>query len=94
MMAAFDCFVGIDWSGDNKPWQKGLKVAIAYPGRAAPRLEYQSHKGRWSRSEVMRWIENQFQDKRALIGLDFAFGFPPLVLPGNVVLDWEYAERV
>lgn len=94
MMAAFDCFVGIDWSGDNKPWQKGLKVAIAYPGRAAPRLEYQSHKGRWSRSEVMRWIENQFQDRRALIGLDFAFGFPPLVLPGNVVLDWEYAERV
>jgi hypothetical protein len=94
MMPAFDCFVGIDWSGDKKPWQKGLKVAIADPGRAAPRLEYQSHKGRWSRTEVMTWIENQFQDKRALIGLDFAFGFPPLTLPGNVILDWEYAERV
>ena len=53
----------------SSTWQKGLKVAIAYPGRAAPRLEYQSHKGRWSRSEVMRWIENQFQDRRALIGL-------------------------
>jgi hypothetical protein len=95
MMPAFDCFVGIDWSGDKKPWQKGLKVAIAYPGRAAPRLEeYSGHKGRWSRTEVMRWIENQFQNKRALIGLDFAFGFPPLTLPGRAVLDWEYAERV
>jgi hypothetical protein len=95
MMPAFDCFVGIDWSGDKKPRQKGLKVAIAYRGRAAPRLEeYPGHRGRWSRTEVMRWIEDQFQEKRALIGLDFAFGFPAVTLPGNVVLDWDYAERV
>jgi hypothetical protein len=95
MMPAFDCFVGIDWSGDKKPRQKGLKVAIASPGRAAPRLEeYPGHRGRWSRTEVMRWIEDQFQEKRALIGLDFAFGFPAVTLSGNVVLDWDYAERV
>ena len=95
MIPGFDCFVGIDWSGDNKPWQKGLKVAIAYPGRAAPRLEQSpTHRGRWSRTEVVKWIVDRFQDQRALIGLDFAFGFPPVALAGDVLLDWEYVERI
>ncbi len=95
MTLGFDCFVGIDWSGDKKPWQKGLKVAIAYPGRAAPRLEQcPSHKSGWSRTEAVRWIEDRFQDKRALIGIDFAFGFPPIALPGNVALDWDYVEEI
>ena len=95
MMLGFDCFIGIDWSGDMQPRQKGLKVAVAYPGRAAPQLEQgPTHNGRWSRTEVMTWIEKQFQDKRALIGLDFAFGFPPTSLPGNVILDWDYVERI
>jgi hypothetical protein len=95
MMPEFDCFVGIDWSGDKKPWQKGLKVAIACPGRSAPRLEQcPTHKSGWSRAEVMKWIEDRFQDRRALIGLDFAFGFPPAALAGDVVLDWEYVERM
>jgi hypothetical protein len=47
-----------------------------------------------SRTQAIRWIEDQFQDKRALIGLDFAFGFPPVKLSGNVVLDWDYVERL
>jgi hypothetical protein len=93
MMQAFDCFIGIDWSGDKKPRQKGLQVAIAYPGRVAPRLEQCSnHKGRWSRTEAVGWIESQFRDKRALIGLDFAFGFPPTALSENISLDWNYVE--
>jgi hypothetical protein len=95
MMRGFDCFVGIDWSGDKKPRQKGLKIAIAYPGRSAPRLEEcPTHKSGWSRTDAIRWIENRFQDKRALIGLDFAFGFPPIALPGNVALDWDYVEGI
>jgi len=94
-MMPFDSFVGIDWSGDKKPWQKGLKVGVAYPGRAAPQLvECPSSKRGWSRTEVMRWIEDEFQDKRALIGIDFAFGFPPVTLPGNIVLDWDYVEEI
>ena len=94
-MPAFDCFVGIDWSGDKHPWQKGLKVAIAYPGHAAPVLkECPGRKGGWSRTDVVEWIADQFQDQRALIGIDFAFGFPEVTLPGNIVLDWEYAEEV
>jgi hypothetical protein len=94
-MPAFDCFVGIDWSGDKNPWQKGLKVAIAYPGQAVPVLkECPGGKSGWSRADVVKWIADEFQDKRALIGIDFAFGFPEVSLAGNVVLDWEYAEKV
>jgi hypothetical protein len=94
-MPSFDCFVGIDWSGDKNAWQKGLKVAIARPGRAAPALkECPARKSGWSRIDVIRWIEDEFQDERALIGIDFAFGFPEVTLPGNIVLDWDYAERV
>jgi hypothetical protein len=94
-MTRFDCFVGIDWSGDKRAWQKGLKVAIAYPGRAAPQLvPCPTQGGRWSRALVMKWIEDRFQDRRALIGLDFAFGFPPTALAGDVKLDWEYVERL
>jgi hypothetical protein len=94
-MPAFDCFVGIDWSGDGQPRQKGLKVAIAYPGHAAPSLKQCPGDGsRWSRADVVNWIEAELVNKRALIGIDFAFGFPQVRLPGNVVLDWDYAERV
>jgi hypothetical protein len=94
-MPGFDCFVGIDWSGDKQVRQKGLKIAIAYPGRAAPRLEEcATHRGRWSRTEAIRWIEHEFRDKRALIGLDFAFGFPAVAISKNVVLDWEYVESI
>ena len=95
MTFEFDFFVGIDWSGDKKLWQKGLKIAIAYPGRDAPRLaEYPTKKNGWSRTEAITWIENQFNGRRALIGLDFAFGFPPVTLSENTTLDWDYVERV
>jgi hypothetical protein len=94
-MPAFDCFVGIDWSGDKNPWQKRLKVAIAYPGHAVPVLkECPGGKSGWSRTDVIEWIADEFLDKRALIGIDFAFGFPQVTLPGNIILDWEYAEKV
>jgi hypothetical protein len=93
MSGRFDCFVGIDWSGDKRNWQKGLKVAIAYPGRGAPQLvSGPSHNGGWSRTEVVRWIIGRVQNQRVLIGFDFAFGFPPV--DNDVVLDWDYVERV
>ena len=94
-MPAFDCFVGIDWSGDRNSRQKGLKVAIARPGDGAPVLkECPGRRNGWSRTDVVNWIGDEFADKRALIGIDFAFGFPKVALAGNVVLDWDYAEKV
>jgi hypothetical protein len=95
MTSRFECFVGIDWSGDKRSRQKGLKVAIAYPGHAPPQLEVcPTHNGGWSRTEVVDWIEDRFRDQSALIGLDFSFGFPPVILPGNVTLDWDYIEEI
>jgi hypothetical protein len=91
----FDCFVGIDWSGDKQTWQKGIKVAIAAPGSGFPVLEEgPGPNGRWSRSEIARWIGELVHARRALIGLDFAFGFPAIPrLMEDVVLDWDYVER-
>jgi hypothetical protein len=90
-MRSFDCFVGIDWSGDKKPWQKGLKIACARPGSSAPRLIYgRGPKGKWSRTEAIHWIEELVSKQRALIGVDFAFGFPS----GDVSLSWEYVEAL
>ncbi len=91
MSEPFDCFVGIDWSGDKKEWQKGLKIARARPGSSAPKLiSGRGPKGNWSRSEAVRWIEDLVGKERALIGFDFAFGFPP----SGLALDWEYVEEL
>lgn len=96
MIRMFDAFIGIDWSGDQKKFQKGLKVAIAYPGKDAPVLvNGPGPSGRWSREAVADWLGDQFQQRRALVGLDFAFGFPPLADQADTAqLDWDYAEHV
>ena len=76
LMHEFDCFVGIDWSGAKGIAQKGIQAAIASPGRQAPVLQAPAHGHRWSRSKIADWIGELVTRKRALIGLDFAFGFP------------------
>lgn len=91
MKYRFDCFVGIDWSGNKKKWQNGLKIAYAAPGSSAPELvDGEGPDGRWSRTDAILWIKDLICRKRALIGLDFAFGFPKC----GVSLDWEYIERL
>jgi hypothetical protein len=94
-MRNFDCFVGIDWSGDKKARQKGLKIAIATPGSSPPNLkDGPGPKGRWSRTEAASFLGELVKEKRVLAGLDFAFGFPPLPpTMSNLVLDWEYVEQ-
>jgi hypothetical protein len=87
----FNYFVGIDWSGDKKRWQRGLKIACARPGSSAPELvSGQGVNGRWSRTEAVRWIGELVEKERALIGLDFAFGFPV----SEFSLNWEYVEKL
>jgi hypothetical protein len=90
-MRPFDSFVGIDWSGDKKPWQKGLKIARARPGLSAPQLVAPpGRNGKWSRTEAVCWIEELVHKERALIGLDFAFGFPA----AEISLNWQYVENL
>jgi hypothetical protein len=91
MKRPFNCFVGIDWSGDKKKWQKGLKIAYARPGSSAPIvIAGPGLKGRWSRTEAVNWIVELVSKERALVGLDFAFSFPPSGIP----LNWEYIEQL
>jgi hypothetical protein len=91
---SFDCFLGVDWSGNKERWQKGLKVAIAFPGTSPPRLKQgRGPNGFWSRNEFSAWLCGFVQKKRALIGIDFAFAFPTVAeLDAGVVLDWDYVE--
>jgi hypothetical protein len=94
-MRNFDCFVGIDWSGDKKTWQKGLKIAVATPGSSPPKLvSGPGPKGRWSRTTAAGFLGELVNQKRVLVGLDFAFGFPPLPQSmANLLLDWQYVEE-
>jgi hypothetical protein len=92
----FDCFVGVDWSGARGSWQKGLKVAVAYPGIAAPLLQQPPDKNdKWSRTSFSHWLEELVQRQRVLVGLDFAFGFPSVEKAiCSAELNWEYVERI
>lgn len=90
-MIPFDCFVGIDWSGNKEKWQKGLKIAVARPGSRPPKLvSGPGPKERWSRTAAISWIGDLVEKERALIGLDFAFGYPAC----GIELSWEYAEQI
>jgi hypothetical protein len=94
MMTGFDAFVGIDWSGASGPLQQGLKVAVAEPGHRAPQLvPGLGRKDRWSREAVVHWIADTVRARRALIGLDFAFGFPAAAIPPGA-FDWDYVDLI
>jgi hypothetical protein len=91
LIRPFDCFVGVDWSGDKNKWQKGLKIAMAHPGYSAPELVAgRGPQGKWSRSSAVDWVIDRARSERVLIGLDFCFGFPEC----EVELDWNYLEQL
>jgi hypothetical protein len=80
----FDRFVAIDWSGAKGVRHKGIAVAVAEAGAAAPRLVPPPARGGWARGEVAEWLEAL--PGRVLAGFDFSFA-PPFVdrgayLPG------------
>ena len=70
---AFTDFIAIDWSGQAVERPKGLAVARAEAGSAAPVLVERS----WSRQDIADWLA-ELADKgtRALIGLDLSPAFP------------------
>lgn len=69
----FTDFIAIDWSGQAVERPKGLAVAHAAAGSAAPALVERA----WSRQDILDWL-GEFADKgtRALIGLDLSPAFP------------------
>ena len=75
--AAFDQFVGVDWSGARGPRLPGLQVAVATSGTSPPRLTSNPDGGHWTRSAFAAWFpELASQGGRVLAGFDFAFSFP------------------
>lgn len=71
----FTDFIAIDWSGEAVARPKGLAVARAATGDAAPELV--THPGGWSRPAVLDWLHSLAEGgTRALIGLDLSPAFP------------------
>jgi len=69
----FTRFAAIDWSGQAVARPRGLALAVAEAGSAAPRLV--TREGGWSRVEIARWIGDQARSGM-LIGLDLSPAFP------------------
>lgn len=71
----FTDFIAIDWSGQAVERPKGLAVARAAAGTAAPELV--APEGGWSRQAIHDWLVDLADGgTRALIGLDLSPAFP------------------
>jgi len=71
----FTRFVAIDWTGAAGERHAAIAVAECVAGDGAPTLVRPGH--RWSRGEVFAWIDDlAARGERALVGIDFSFGFP------------------
>jgi hypothetical protein len=97
----FARFAAIDWSGAKGRRHKGIAVAVAETGTAAPRLVRPDHV--WSRSEVADWLLGEAAAAPTLFGFDFSFA-PPIAergeyLPGEPDIPstarafWAYVDR-
>ncbi|MGC6401343.1 hypothetical protein ACNI3Q_12285 [Sphingomonas sp. FW199] len=75
----FTRFAAIDWSGAKGHRHRGIAIAVAEAGDAAPTL-IDPPGGAWSRMEVLRWVQAQ-AGTDTLIGFDFSFA-PPLIERG------------
>ena len=95
---SFTHFIAIDWSGAKGARHKGIAVAVAQAGEAAPRLILRDKP--WSRTEILHWLLEC--PGRPLIGFDFSFA-PPFLgrgayLPGVATPDqapdfWAWLDR-
>jgi hypothetical protein len=97
----FARFAAIDWSGAKGKRHKGIAVAVAEAGAAAPRLVRPDHA--WSRTEVLEWLLAEAAAAPTLFGFDFSFA-PPIAargeyLPGEPDVPssarefWAYVDR-
>ena len=97
----FARFAAIDWSGAKGKRHKGIKIAMAESGGAAPVLVRPDHV--WSRTEVLDWLLAAADEVPTLFGFDFCSA-PPIAergeyLPGeDAPADarsfWAYVDRL
>ena len=99
-MSGFTRFAAIDWSGAKGTRHKGIAVAVAESGEAAPRLVRPGSV--WSRTQVLDWVLATASDAPTLYGFDFSFA-PPIAergeyLPGEAGVPndakalWAYVD--
>ncbi len=69
----FGHFVAIDWSGAAGERHKGIAVAMATRGKAAPQIVRPGH--RWSREDMLAWLRDDLPDD-ALVGMDLGISLP------------------
>ncbi len=73
MVSPFTHFIAIDWSGQAVERPKGLAIARAEAGTAAPELIDRA----WSRQDILDFLAGLAESgTRALIGLDLSPAFP------------------
>lgn len=100
-MSRFARLAAIDWSGAKGRRHRGIAVALAEAGDAAPRLVRPGHA--WSRAEVLDWLLAAAAEAPTLFGFDFSF-VPPIAargeyLPGEPGVPkeakpfWAYVEE-
>jgi hypothetical protein len=75
----FQRFAAIDWSGAKGRKHKGIAIAVAAAGDAAPRLVYPDRV--WSRSQVLDWLLAHAAEAPTLYGFDFSYA-PPIAERG------------
>ncbi|WP_298091940.1 DUF429 domain-containing protein [uncultured Sphingomonas sp.] len=98
--AHFRRFAAIDWSGARGQRHRGIAVAVAQAGDAAP-VPVPPPGGCWSRQAVLDWVLLH-ADAPMLIGFDFSFSAPFLDraahLPGEPFTEdapalWRWVDR-
>ena len=98
----FARFAAIDWSGAKGRRHKGIAVAVAAAGDAAPRLVRPGQI--WSRTALLDWLLVEAERAPTLFGFDFSFA-PPIAergeyLPGEPAAPadaksfWAYVDAV
>lgn len=76
----FTRFAALDWSGAKGRCHKGIAIAMAEAGDAAPKLVRPDHV--WSRTEVLEWLLKEARKAPTLFGFDFSFA-PPIAERGE-----------
>jgi len=98
----FARFAAIDWSGAKGKRHKGIAIALAENGNAAPALVRPGHV--WSRCEVLDWLLEAAAEAPTMFGFDCSFA-PPIqargeYLPGEPGVPaearafWAYVDRL
>ena len=77
----FEQYIGIDYSGANTPVARLNGLVVYRAGRdAMPGIVFpdKDHCDLWSRKLLAQWLVEELRDtnKRTLVGIDHAFGFP------------------